>query len=126
MKGPAKGTQAVSDGPSAESLPKGLRKWRGKRPQAEPVWQRLLGYLCWDRNMAAQRQSRKCCATEARERKESSENEGKLDQDKSVYYITAQPPFLVGLSTVAGAISKCLSRCSAALTVANPPSGNSF
>lgn len=86
MKGPAKATQAVSDRP--------LKKQRGKHPQAGPVLQRLLGYLCWDRNMAAQRQSRKCCATEARERKESSENEGKLDQDKRVYYIPAQPPFL--------------------------------
>lgn len=94
MKGPAKATQAVSDRPSAESLPRGLRKQRGKRPQAGPVSQRLLGYLCWDRNMAAQRQSPKCCATEARERKESSENEGKLDQDKRVSYITAQPPVL--------------------------------
>lgn len=56
--------------------------------------------------MAAQRQSCKCCATEARERKELSEkNEGKLDQDKRVCYITDQPPFRVGLSPAE--IRKC-------------------
>lgn len=95
MKGPAKATQAVSNRPSAESLPGGLRKQRGKLPQAEPALQRMLGYLCWDRNMAAQRHSCKCCATEARERKELSENEGKLDQDKRVLH-HSPAPFLSG------------------------------
>jgi hypothetical protein len=32
-----------------------------------------LWYLCGDRNKAAQRQSGECCAKEAQERKESSE-----------------------------------------------------
>lgn len=55
--------------------------------------------------MAAQRQSCKCCATEARERKELSENGGKLDQDNRVCYVTDQPPFRVGLSPAE--IRKC-------------------
>lgn len=97
MKGPAKATQLVSDRPRAESLPGVL----GNREESFHSWassasaRRQLGYLCWDRNMAAPGQSR---ATEAQERKElSEEEEMRLRQESELHHSTTH--FCLGLHT---------------------------
>lgn len=72
--------------------------------------------------MAAQRQSRKGRATEARERRVVREE---LDQDKRVSYTMAQPP-CTWADTVADTIRNFLGRDWAALAVSSLYSENRF